>query len=211
MQRPDEQKRQLIIDTAARFFATQPYHKVRLEDIAAAAKLGKGTLYIYFEGGKEELYFAIIYEGFAKLVDELRDEAPGERDRPVLARLEQIVRRVVAMAFQSPHFFELMRTTGAVVPPKMEPAWTEKRQEFQRLIADTIRRGVARGELDDPQPELTALCIPGMLRSLMLFGPKGIDEKTVCEQIMRLLSRGIATDGPDGGIVTEARMLEDAR
>ena len=201
MQRPDEHKRQLIIDTAARFFATQPFHKVRLEDIASAAKLGKGTLYIYFDG-KEELYFAIIYEGFAKLVEELRDDAEGDPDRPVVPRLEQIVRRVVAMAFANPHFFELMRTTGAVVPAKMEPAWTEKRQEFQRLIADTIRRGVDRGELEDPRPELTALCIPGMLRSLMLFGPQGIDENTVAEQIVRVLTRGI---------VAEGRMVEEAR
>ena len=55
MQRPDEQKRQLIIDTAARFFATQPFHKVRLDDVAAAAQVGKGTLYIYFKS-KEDLY-----------------------------------------------------------------------------------------------------------------------------------------------------------
>jgi len=201
MQRPDEQKRQLIIDTAARFFATQPFHKVRLDDVAAAAKLGKGTLYIYFDS-KEALYFAIIYEGFSKLVDELRSQVEGEQDRPALEILEGTVRRVVAMAFQQPHFFELMRTTGAVVPGAMEPAWTEKRQEFQRLIADTIRRGVTRGEMDDPRPELTALCIPGMLRSLMLFGPEGIDERTVSEQIVRLLTRGI---------VAEGRMLEDAR
>src|SRR5437764_12068059 len=80
MQRPDEHKRQLIIDTAGRFFATQPFHKVRLDDIAAAAKLGKGTLYIYFDS-KEDLYFSLIYEGFAKLVDQLRGELAGEQLR----------------------------------------------------------------------------------------------------------------------------------
>jgi hypothetical protein len=81
------------------------------------------------------------------------------------------------------------------VPGQLEPAWRAKRQEFQQLVADTIRRGVERGELEDPRPELTALCIPGMLRSLMLFGPEGIDEKTVTEQILRVLTRGIATEG----------------
>ena len=201
MQRPDEHKRQLIIDTAARFFATQPFHKVRLDDIAAAAKLGKGTLYIYFDS-KEDLYFALIYEGFARLVDELHAQLQGEQDRPAVESLERIVRRLVAVAFQNPHFFELMRTTGAVVPGQIEPAWQAKRQEFQRLVADTIRRGVARGELDDPRPELTALCIPGMLRSLMLFGPAGIDEKMVAEQIVRMLK---------SGIVAEGKMVEEAR
>jgi AcrR family transcriptional regulator len=198
MQRPDEHKRQLIIDTAARFFATQPFHKVRLDDIAAAAKLGKGTLYIYFDS-KEDLYFALIYEGFARLVDELRTHLQGEQDRPAVELLERIVRRLVAVAFQNPHFFELMRTTGAVVPGQIEPAWQAKRQEFQALVADTIRRGIAREEMIDPSPELTALCIPGMLRSLMLFGPAGIDEAVVAGQIIRMLTRGIVVEGRTAG------------
>jgi AcrR family transcriptional regulator len=217
MQRPDEHKRQLIIDTAARFFATQPFHKVRLDDIAAAARLGKGTLYIYFSS-KEDLYFSLIYEGFAKLVDELRGQIDREPSKPAAESLAAIVRGLVASAFQNPHFFELMRTTGAVPPGQMEPAWQAKRQEFQQLVADTIRRGVERGELDDPQPELTALCIPGMLRSLMLFGPAGIDEKTVSEQIVRVLTRGIAphpgaeTNGKTmSERIVEGRMVEEAR
>jgi len=208
MQRPDEHKRQLIIDTAGRFFATQPFHKVRLDDIAAAAKLGKGTLYIYFDS-KEDLYFSLIYEGFAKLVDELRGQLAGEQTRPAVECLEVIVRALVASAFQNPHFFELMRTTNVVVPGQIEPAWQAKRQEFQQLVADTIRRGVERGELTDPRPELTAVCIPGMLRSLMLFGPQGMDEKTVSEQIFRVLTRGIVTES---SMATAGRdMAEETR
>src|SRR4051812_13319197 len=57
MQRPDEKKRAQIVATAARLFATRPYHKVRLEDIATDARIGKGTLYIYFDN-KEDLYFS---------------------------------------------------------------------------------------------------------------------------------------------------------
>ena len=111
MQRPDETKRQLIIDTAARFFATQPFHKVRLDDIASAAKLGKGTLYIYF-ASKEDLYFAIIYEGFSRLVDELKAELEGEHDRPATLSLERIVRRVVATAFRRRRLNRQFRLAG---------------------------------------------------------------------------------------------------
>ena len=193
MQRPDEHKRQLIIDTAARLFASQPFHKVRLDDIAAAAKLGKGTLYIYFES-KEDLYFALIYEGFARVMDELRAELEGEdgQDRPAVDSLRVIVSRLLAFAFENPHFAELMRSAGAVTGHST-PAWREKRKELQQLIEGAVRRGVARGEFCDPHPELTALCIQGMVRSLMLFGPEGMDEQAVSEHIVRLLTRGIAT------------------
>src|SRR3954467_1061835 len=70
MQRPDEKKRQLIADTAAKLFATRPFHKVKLDDVAAAAGVGKGTLYIYFKS-KEDLYFWLIYDAFARVVERL--------------------------------------------------------------------------------------------------------------------------------------------
>lgn len=191
MQRPDEQKRQLIIDTAARLFATQPFHKVRLEDIAAAAKLGKGTLYIYFEN-KEDLYFTLLYEGFGQMVQRLRDQLERDPHAPAPDRLRQIVAALVAFAFQNPHFFELIRTAGGV-PGQYEQKWREKGRNLHRLIEETVRGGVERGELCDAHPALTALCVPGMVRSVMLFGPREIDEHTVTEHIVRLLSQGIVS------------------
>src|SRR5687768_18484999 len=127
MQRPDQKKRDTITATAARMFATRPYHEVRLDDIAAAAKIGKGTLYVYFEN-KEDLYFSLIYDGFARLVDRLKerlgsgaatgDEAGtangAEPELPAPEALERIVRELVGFAFAHPHFFELMRSVGKV-------------------------------------------------------------------------------------------------
>jgi AcrR family transcriptional regulator len=202
MQRPDERKRELITATAARMFATRPYHEVRLDDIAAAARIGKGTLYIYFDN-KEDLYFSLIYDGFARLVDRLRERlgaGTGVGDTngaasPLTASetLERIVRELVAFAFAHPHFFELMRSVGKV-KGQSEADWNRKREEFRSLVEGTIRRGIDRGELTDPHPELTALCIGGMVRSVMLFGPKGIGEDEVASQIFRLLSRGIVNE-----------------
>ena len=193
MQRPDEHKRRLIIDTAARLFATHPFHKVRLDDIAAAAKLGKGTIYIYFES-KEDLYFALLYEGFARVLSELHAELETETDRPAAESLRTIVAKLLGYAFQNPHLAELMRSAGMVVG-HTEPAWRAKRKELQQLIEDTVRRGVARGEFADAHPELTALCIQGMVRSLLLFGPEGMDEKIVSDHVVRLLTRGIGAPG----------------
>lgn len=199
MQRPDEKKRALITATAARLFATRPYHKVRLDDIAAEAKIGKGTLYVYFDN-KEDLYFSLIYEGFSQLIDRLREqiEPPAGSDAPARPdaapgawqNLQRIVTELVRFPCQHPHFFELMRTVGTV-KGHSQAAWDQKRTELQELIEHTIRRGVESGELSDPHPELTALYIPGMVRSAMLFGPRGIDEAAAREQILRLLEGGI--------------------
>lgn len=37
-----------ILDVAADLFANKPFHEVKLEDIAARARVGKGTLYLYW-------------------------------------------------------------------------------------------------------------------------------------------------------------------
>lgn len=186
MRLPDDRKRQQILTAAARLFATQAFHKVRLEDVAAKAKVGKGTLYIYFSG-KEDLYYSIIYEGFADLVLRLREQLADE-SLGAWRRLERIVGGVVAFVFQHPHLAELMRTAA---PPRDSGQWQSKYREFAELITRCIERGVASGELSDPHPELTALFIPGMVRAAMIHGPKGIGQTVITEHILQLLRQGM--------------------
>jgi AcrR family transcriptional regulator len=186
MQRPDEKKRQLIAATAARLFATRPFHKVKLDDVAAEAGVGKGTLYVYFKS-KEDLYLWLIFDAFAQLVSRLEarlaggDLSPGESLRVIVAEL-------VRFAFAHPQLYELMRTAG---PATKDQRWADKRKEFTGLIEQTIRRGNGDGTFADPHPEITAQCVPGLVRSVMLFGPRGLDEATVVAQITRLLEQGV--------------------
>src|SRR3978361_2298690 len=105
MRRPDEKKRQVIVAAAAKMFASRPYHKVRLDDIAAEAHIGKGTVYIYFEN-KEDLYFSLIYDGFERLVDRLHaqvtGEAGGKNGLSAPIALRRIIDELVAFAFGHP-------------------------------------------------------------------------------------------------------------
>src|SRR5204863_3040154 len=105
MQKPDEKKRQLIAQTAARLFATRPFHKVKLDDVAAEAGVGKGTLYIYFKS-KEELYFWLIYDGFAKMVEQLEIEL-GRNELSADQTLRKIVSALVKFGFDNPQLFEI--------------------------------------------------------------------------------------------------------
>jgi AcrR family transcriptional regulator len=186
MQRPDEKKRQLIATTAARLFATRPFHKVKLDDVAAAAGVGKGTLYVYFKS-KEDLYLWLIFDAFAQLVAHLEARLAGGALSPGES-LRVIVDELVKFAFDHPQLYELMRTAG---PATKDQRWADKRKEFTGLIEQTIRQGNADGTFADPHPEITAQCVPGLVRSVMLFGPKGLDETTVASQIMRLMEQGV--------------------
>ena len=186
MQRPSEVKRRKISDTAARLFATKPFHKVRLDDVAAAAQVGKGTLYIYFKS-KEDLYVSLVSEGFTNLVQQLANVS----DLPPTEALAEIIRQLVVFSFGHPNFFEMMRTVPQLTN---HSALLRMRKELSDLITKTLRRGIKAGLWSDPHPELTAIIIPGMLRSAMLYGPRELNDHVLTQHILRLVFEGIGRE-----------------
>lgn len=55
-------RRREILEAAKAVFAEKGYTHATLDEIAQRAEFGKGTLYNYFEGGKDDILFAIIDE-----------------------------------------------------------------------------------------------------------------------------------------------------
>lgn len=55
-------KRELILKAAAKVFSRHGFHRARMEDIAAEAGVGKGTIYEYFES-KDSLFKELVREG----------------------------------------------------------------------------------------------------------------------------------------------------
>lgn len=188
MQRPDEKKRQDIVDAALELFAARAFHEVRLEDVAAAAKVGKGTVYIYFKS-KEHLYGSLISEGFGQLVEQLRASLTDDEEPPWDA-LKKIIREVVRFSVAHPHVYRLMRMGGP--EDHTEAALTATRKELGKLVEGVIRRGVRRGEMNDPHPELTAQFVPACVRASTLYGPRDISEDVLVNHILRVLGQGLA-------------------
>jgi len=184
----DDRKRATISATAAQLFATQPFHKVRLDDVAAAAGVGKGTLYVYFQS-KEDLFFSILFDGFAGLVEQLKGELKDSK-LGVWEKLTKIVEGLVSFAVQHPQLYQLMRS---VAVPAEESEWEVKRKEFSDMVERVLRDGVASGELCDKHPEWTALYIPSLVRAAMLFGPKQPDARELTGHILGVLKDGICT------------------
>ncbi len=188
MQRPDEKKRAGIVHAALRLFATRPFHEVRLEDVAAAAKVGKGTVYIYFKS-KDHLYGSLISEGFGQLVQRLRAQLENDAE-PAWDALEKVVREVVRFSSAHPHVYKLMRLGGP--EDHTEAALAATRRELGKLVEGVIRRGVRRGEISDPHPELTAQFVPACVRASTLYGPRDVSEEVLVNHILRVLSQGLA-------------------
>ncbi|MFB6249712.1 MAG: TetR/AcrR family transcriptional regulator, partial [Salinibacter sp.] len=67
-ERERRQRRRAMLEAAQSVFAERGYARATLDEVARRAEFGKGTLYNYFEAGKEGLLFAI----FDEVYDDLR-------------------------------------------------------------------------------------------------------------------------------------------
>src|SRR5262249_7165404 len=143
-----------ILDAAGRLFGTRRFHEVRMEDIAAEAGVGKGTLYRYFKD-KDELYLKLLERAageFTERVHEAVRRAGGVRDR-----LVALVGTIIAYHDERPHLMELIqraevqRGTGADFP------WQAVRDDVFRLTTGLFDAGGARGEFCVGDPETAML------------------------------------------------------
>lgn len=189
----DEQKRLKILSVAAKLFATQPFHKVLLSDVAEAACVGKGTVYTYFKS-KDDLYLSVLHYGFASLLARLRTWI-GEARRSPVEKLSAVIREMVGFSYQNPHHFTLMRTVSESRAEDRISKWKGNRRELIHLIESVLREGIDRGLFDDPHPELTARFIPGCVRSLMIDATDIVDAATASDHISRFVMAGIQKRG----------------
>lgn len=181
MQKPDPNKRSEILKVAERLFAAKPFHEVKLDEVAAKARIGKGTIYIYFKN-KEDLYVCLIRDGMSSLIVQLQQQLV-QKHRTSEEELRLIVTGLVEFAAGRPNMYQLLRT---VLPKPCEGQMSLLRRQLEDLIRDVIRGGIARREMQDPRPELTAQFIMASVRGGMLFGPEKLTAEELIEHTMRI-------------------------
>ena len=186
MQRPDPAKRHEILTAAAALFAARPFHEVRLDDIAAAAHIGKGTIYVYFDS-KEVLYLELIRDGFGRMVHTLRKDL----EKPaadVWERLGLAADGLIRFAAGFPDLFRVMR--GGILTAD-DPQLQSSRRELASVVEGVIRRGAGEGQCEDPCPELTAQFLLSFVRGAMLYPPAGMTPESLKAHVIHVLRRGI--------------------
>jgi TetR/AcrR family fatty acid metabolism transcriptional regulator len=155
----DPEKRRRILEAAIRTFGRRGFHEARIAEIASAAKVAEGTVYLYFRN-KEDLLGVIFDES----MDDVLAKARGIRDSgaPAAERLAGLVDlhltflasdRDLASVFQ----IELRRSARLV-----ERFSRSKLVEYFRLLGDVLRDGIASGEFrKDLDPKLAVRILFG--------------------------------------------------
>src|SRR5438045_312242 len=65
-----------ILEAARKVFAKKGFNEATVDDIAAAARVAKGTVYLYYRS-KREVYFAALKFGIAQMYAALVDQLQG--------------------------------------------------------------------------------------------------------------------------------------
>lgn len=162
----DPSRREQIVDTAARLFGQGRYHEVRMEDIAQAAGVAKGTLYRYFDD-KEDLYLGLILTAsnrlFQEVDREIKKTADGEQQVSIY------VEATIRFFARFPYFLELVQRIETGAAPQRLAALKESRDRFFRLIEGIVQALIDSGKYATSRPDLAALALSGMTRQIMRF------------------------------------------
>jgi len=156
-----------ILRVAARLFASHRFHEARMEDIAAAAEVGKGTLYRYFKD-KEELYIALLSRAAEGMLERLHNGlARAETPRQ---RLEAVVEAYIEYFDEHPHLFDLIQHAEVMHKSQSDFPWQRTRAENIRLVRDILAEGEKAGAFHLGDLDLAVLLLLGGVRAVIRFG-----------------------------------------
>jgi AcrR family transcriptional regulator len=182
-----------MLDAAARLFASQRFHEVRMEDIAAEAAVGKGTLYRYFKD-KDELFIALMHRSAGHFQDRIDSLVSGQAT--ARGKLQAIVHGIVEFFDEHPHLFDLLQRAEVMQGP--DYPWRQTRDSLLQSVLNTFKEAEKRGEFSIRDPELAGWILLGGMRGVIRFGtqPRAAD---LAERIV------------DGIIVGHAEMVVGVR
>lgn len=181
-----------IIDVARKIFTRYGYRKTTMEEIAAATRKGKSSIYYYFPG-KEEIFRAVVEKEAGELQARLDraihvDAAPLEKLKAyIFFRLHHV--RTVENFYSALNEDSLSHLDFIL----------EIRKNFDgeelRLVQEILEEGMEDGSFQLSSSKIGAIAISTMMKGLELPLLLSSDHKTdrgeLLEDLVRVLFYGI--------------------
>ena len=131
-----------ILEAARKVFARKGYAHAAVEDIARAAGIAKGTLYLYYTS-KHDIYREALRRGMVALCDELEKRVAAERTSE--ARIRAFVAAKLTWFEENQDLFRIYYAEYASTvcqPPYLHKDFKGLHLRQMKLLTGALRRGI---------------------------------------------------------------------
>jgi AcrR family transcriptional regulator len=189
MQKPE--RRLELLRAARQLFATRGYHEAKVDDIVAAAKVAKGTFYLYFRD-KRSVFVELVDTLFTRLgAAILRVDVQAD----VASQIRHNIRAILAVLLDDPETTQILMSHAA----GLDPAFSAKIDAFyagaKNLLRESLREGQRLGIVSPGDPTLYATFTIGALKEVLLEmtsqpNARGRSREKVVLELFALLEAG---------------------
>jgi TetR/AcrR family transcriptional regulator, repressor for uid operon len=182
-----------IMQSAVEIFAKNGFDRTRMEDIAMAAGLAKGTLYLYFKN-KEDLFYAICDHNLEELRNQLSRVFNRKENIMLDARKFYDEYRKESLGGDTIWFEMIALSTRS---PRLRKILTENQSKVYQVVKEVLKTQIERGFLrEDINVDVTASALIALynglaLNKLLLQTTDSENQKAWIEMIRTLI--GTAT------------------
>ena len=189
-------KRERILEAAVRVFARNGFHATRVSEVAKAAGVADGTIYLYFKS-KDELLVSLFEDRVERLLAFLETELPRAESAP--AKLRRVIEIQLGLLEGERDLAEvvtvILRQSTKLMKEYAAPKFTAYLDTIGRVVAE----GQAAGELrTDVSPHLAARAIFGALDGIAMTWALGKADRgglaRASGQLAAIVLRGLAPE-----------------
>ena len=187
-------KRELIVAAGIQVFSKKGYHYAKMEEIAVAAGIGKGTIYEYFTS-KLQLFQEIMETSFQRYHESISTEKISQMNME--ERIQMITEGHFRFCQQNMELSRIIFWDEEIIDEELKEWFYSKRKEKEGILQNLIEEGIHRGELRDVDARLVTLMIGGILGQIwvpIVIEGWDVDAVATARQITDLIMRGIKNE-----------------
>ena len=157
-----------ILEAARKVFANRGFHDATVEDIAEAAGVAKGTVYLYYES-KRDVYFAALKFGISQMYSLLLQEL--ERASTPQEKLKALIAAKLSYFDENRDFFKIYYSELGNIP-SAHPGGIDKEfkalyQDQARLVETILKEGMRKKVVRSLRTEQAAFAISDIIRGVV--------------------------------------------
>lgn len=185
-------KKKQIIKAATKIFARKGFHQAKMDEIALAAKVAKGTLY-YNYAGKSKLFAATVTAGMEEIMDKISREL--ESDLPFMDHFRLLLSNTIRIYLKNREVIRIyVNELSSGIDAEALAEIKKVRRRFLHFVTDTIQTGQEKGYIKPLHRQICATVLVGMVDALcnnQLEAEENYDLEEIIDTVIPILSTGL--------------------